>query len=227
MDDWDEYLGGQWADALRTVPNTGTVIEIGPGYGAKVAHGLARLNFCGTILLVEPDPMARESASQAYRRLLPDATVLTQHRPVPEVGCFPGQHVDVLAGNHVVDDLLLRAAYPENVSLFTLMRPGSPCSSLFIRSWHKLLDEPGRLARVMRQVVGEVASYVRANQPRRVVLNQYPSWRHDECGLAVIHETSLRALLLMAAEFGPAAEHSSSAGKMTWLTVRVAETSED
>jgi hypothetical protein len=203
-------------------PVDGTVVEIGPGFAAKIGFGLAGLGFRGTVLLVEPDPAAREWAARRYRELLPAAEVVARPEPVPESNYLDGREVDLLAGNHVLDDLLLDAALPaaDSARMFTAMRPGTDCSEAFIGAWRRLLREPDRVARAIRRVVDDLTGYIRAGRPGVVLLNQYPSWRHDQCGLGVIHETSLELLRLLAAELGATAVRCAPEGTMAWLTAR-------
>jgi hypothetical protein len=204
------------------VPVDGTVVEIGPGFAAKIGFGLAGLGFRGTVLLVEPDSAAREWAAPRYRELLAAAEVVARPEPVPESGYLARRDVDLLAGNHVLDDLLLAAALPaaDSARMFTAMRPGNDCSEAFIGAWRRLLLDPDRLARAVRRVVDDLTGYVRAGRPGLVLLNQYPSWRHDGCGLGAIHETSLELLRQLGAELGATAVRCRPEGTMAWLTAR-------
>src|SRR2546423_1777814 len=68
MDAWHRRLGRRWARALRPcrLGSASTVVEIGPGFAAKIGYGLAELDFRGTLILVEPNHAARAEAVRRY-----------------------------------------------------------------------------------------------------------------------------------------------------------------
>lgn len=200
---WNRWLGCAWARMLRSqrLSPTGTVAEIGPGFTDKIARGLAALGFRGTVVLIEPNPAASTWAAARYRHLLPQAKLIVVQRPIPK-GRLPRSHsVEALLSNHILDDLILNAALPSAISarIFARMQPGLSCSPLFIRRWRALLARAERLESLLAQVAADFTDYVAELQPRLVLLNQYPSWRHNLHGLDAIHTQALRLMRLIAA----------------------------
>jgi len=197
-DDWNRQVGAIWALSLRRqgLRSTGTVVEVGPGFSDKIARGLAALDFHGKVMLVEPNAAASTWVGARYRRWLPQAEVSVIDRALPEGGSLAGSSVDVLVANHFLDDFILNAALAPGVcvDIFAQMRPGASCSPLFIREWCTLLARPKRVAQLLVQVAEEFSRYVVELRPRLLLLNQYPSWRHDQQGLHGIHT---QAIVLM------------------------------
>jgi hypothetical protein len=197
IDAWDRYLGSLWACVLRRqrIPLDGRVVELGPGFSAKVGHGLAQLGFYGEVVLVEPNSQARLSAAERYRRLLPRAAV----RILPHLPAQAGP-VDLLLANHVLDDLFLGTQLPfrDSDRLFAEMRPGCGCSEIFMQTWRKILLDPAAVDRAIDALVGDLVRHVHAIRPGSLAMNQYPSWRQGECGLGAIHEIGLAALRQLA-----------------------------
>ncbi len=222
-DYWSTSLGHAWAAMLRAhgLNPAGTVLEVGPGFGDKVARGLAALDFRGTAVLVEPNAEAARWAAERYRSLLPRAEVVVVRRPVPEWRPPRGLRVDALVSNHLLDDLILHAALPPRASagVFSVMRPGAACSRAFVRSWRGLLASPGPLEHVITRVAADFALYVAEVRPRLVLLNQYPSWRHDRRGLGPIYTQALRLMRLLSAELGAACVEATAAPQspVRWL----------
>jgi hypothetical protein len=103
---WDQHLGLLWARVLRQqeIRLDSRVVELGPGFSAKIGHGLAEVGFRGVVVLIEPNDEARRSAAGKYRRLLPQAHVRTQPGLLRHTGKPVQGRVDLLA-NHVLDDL--------------------------------------------------------------------------------------------------------------------------
>jgi hypothetical protein len=205
-DGWSRLLGYAWTEMLRRqrLSPAGTVVEIGPGFTDKLARGLAMLDFYGTVILVEPNEAAGAWAFQRYRRLLPQAEVLVMQRPIPDGKITQRLSVDILLSNHILDDLILNAALLPEISarIFSHMQPGAPCSRMFIRKWQELLALPKLLEQIIAQVAGDFTNYVEEMQPRLVLLNQYPSWRHNLHDLGSIHTQALRLMNLMETSLG-------------------------
>lgn len=194
---WERRLGHIWARQLRRagVGPDGTVIEIGPGFSAKVGFGLAEIGFRGELILVEPNAPALRWAANAYQLLLPQAAVHPRGQPMPDAGSIKGP-VTVLLANHLLDDLLVNAYVqaPEKDRIFGAMRPGAGCPAGYAEIWRELSGSPGRLSEVITQVTAEFAGYVAELQPDCLILNDYPSWQHHRTGLGLVHQVSHRAM---------------------------------
>jgi hypothetical protein len=200
-DAWTQRLGRIWAKALRgyDLGPTSTVVEIGPGFAAKIGCGLAELNYRGTVILVEPNETARAFTVQQYEKLLPRATIVPCDLPVPDATFLAGRSIDLIAANHVLDDLLLNAYLPAQVGseLFAGMRPREESSTAFVQAWHELLSTPASFKRLAARVANDLFVYINASQPRLVLLYQYRSGHHVETGLRPIHPHTIRVMRLL------------------------------
>lgn len=199
---WDQHLGLLWARVLRQqeIRLDSRVVELGPGFSAKIGHGLAEVGFRGVVVLIEPNDEARRSTAGKYRRLLPQAHVRTQPRLLRHTGKPVQGRVDLLLANHVLDDLVLSAhlSFRDSDRLFAEMRPGRNCSDFFLRTWRRILDDPASVDHAVADVVDDLVRHLTATRPGCFVMNQYPSWRQGERCLGAIHEIGLAALRLLA-----------------------------
>jgi hypothetical protein len=226
-DGWSALLGHAWAEMLRGshLSASGTVVEVGPGFTDKVARALAALDFRGLVVLVEPNAAAAGWAYECYRRRLPRAEVLVVPRPVPDAKILVGRRVDALIANHVLDDLILNAALPPGAGaeIFASMTAGSACSRTFVGAWRGLLARSDELAGLTSRVAESFTKYVAEMRPRLVLLNQYPSWRHDARGLGSIHTHALRLMGLLESGLGatrvdsPVKPESGGSCPVSWL----------
>jgi hypothetical protein len=131
--------------------------------------------------------------------MLPRAAVLAVPRSLADASTRPVQRADALVANHVLDDMLLRAAVDASIreALFSEMQPGAPCATSFVRAWLGLMAEQPRLHRLRLAVAEDFARYVAATRPRLVVMHQYPSWTHLRGGLGFIHPQGLQVMRLV------------------------------
>jgi hypothetical protein len=115
---------------------------------------------------------------------------------IPETGDLACASVDFVLGNHIIDDLLLAAnmTFNDCDPIFSAMCPGSDCSEKFSRVWGDILRSPASTSQTVNRVVGDLVRYVDAVQPRCLLVNQYPSWRHSRNGLNLIHDTSMQTM---------------------------------
>ena len=195
---WAGEVGQLWAQLFtqQHLPREWRVVEIGPGFSAKIGIGLAEIGFRGELILVEPNPLASRWAEREYRRLLPAAEIRVDRTAVPELDRSPAGPVDLLVGNHILDDLLLNAqvSTARAERLFAGMRPGSDCAEQFVHAWLHINACPARVDRLVNHVSGNVLAYLGRIRPAGVILSEYPSWRHGRRGLDFIHGIGLRTL---------------------------------
>jgi hypothetical protein len=188
---WERRVAAAWTDTLRPrLRPDGIVVELAPGFGGKIAHGLATLDFRGTVIVIEPNDAARQWATAQYRRLLPRATVMAVEERLPDA--HVAGSVDALIGNHVLDDLLLDAATADEIRapLFTAMHPDARCAPRFIAAWRTMLRDRAALQNFAGDVARATASWIEALRPRFFALNDYRSWRHRDAGLAAIRDVT-------------------------------------
>jgi hypothetical protein len=227
---WGRRIGRSWVGQLTRchLDRSSTLVEIGPGFSAKVGFALAELNFEGSLILIEPNEPARRWAAEKYGGLLPGANVRTVPCPVPEAGPLAGITVDLLLGNHILDDLLLNA-YVESADvdrIFGGMYPDAGCSEKFIAIWRQLSGAGETVARLVDDVVDGLAGYVNAVRPGCLILNEYASWQHSRCGLDIIHQVSLRAMGRLQERLardrpGALPPPLSRDGSMFWLSYEI------
>ncbi len=222
---WAAQMGRQWAhrfDRLR-LPAQGMVVEIGPGFSAKIGLGLADVGFQGTVLLVEPNAAARRWACGEYRRLLPGARVLTSPVALPAMTHRRAEPVDLLAANHILDDLILHALLPaaDAEDVFAAMHAGSVCSEQVVRTWGRVASTPGLVDEVIERVVADLVVYLDRIRPAHFVINDYPSWRHSGRGLHFVHDLGVRAIRRLAGRLDPGfrsrVRTGSTSASILWL----------
>lgn len=200
---WNKTLAAAWSSLLKEHGslNSARVVEIGPGYGEKLALALAGTEFCGSLLLLEPNDRARKWALNHYRQLLPEAVVEASESSVGDPPGIVGD-VDLLVSNHILDDLLFNAAVPAAAaeSMFAEMGAGSGCSTQFVDHWRVLLADPGRLDDLSLRVVEDMVQFIQVQKPGLVIFNEYGSWRQSTRGLGEIHGICMALLRTLRAE---------------------------
>jgi hypothetical protein len=199
---WDRRIARVWSSMVDAsdVDPSGDVVEVGPGFSAKVGLWLAERGFRGTLFLVEPNDGARMWALGRYRRLLPRATLVPVDRSLAEARGAVPRRIDALLMNHVLDDLLLHASVPPGYheTLFASMRPGAACADEVRRAWTVISTNRAALASASASVVEDVSAFCAGVQPRLVVASQYRSWFHAHHALEHVDRVTAPLLARLA-----------------------------
>lgn len=200
--EWDRRVAAVWADlfAEHGPGPAATLVEVGPGFAAKIGVALRTLGFHGTLYLVEPDDDARAWASASYRALLPRAEIVEVGAPLGSAGDMLPPDADALVMNHVLDDLVLRLALEpaRRARAFSGMRPGLPCADDVRRTWLRLRDDPAAFHTCSSRALAEMVALVRRLRPGLVIVSQYRSWFHRAHGLEFVDRLTAPLLTRLA-----------------------------
>lgn len=156
---WEAYIGNQYYQWILKlgIKKDATLVEIAPGTSSKVGQGLAQLNFCGDLIIVEPNVRALEIIAAKYQELLPQARIkpvaltLEDYAISPILKKYP---VDLMVSNHALDDFVLREALLRSKQLmqydayYTEWR-GAEIAAFH---WEWLAQEPAFLLPLLKQL---------------------------------------------------------------------------
>ena len=179
-DQWQQHIGSVWASLLsnHSLNRSGAIIEIGPGFTDKVACGLAKLQFKGTLYVLEPNNMALKWVMLRYQTLLPNANIVAVNSTTKDACSILPGGVEAILMNHVLDDMVLHAGLvpAKQQSIFSQIRPGKSCLSQVKSTWQALLDDRQYLAELNREVLTDLCNLVDHADARIVGISQYKSW---------------------------------------------------
>jgi uncharacterized protein YjiS (DUF1127 family) len=188
--EWNRHVGGLWAELLRSsLPRVGSVVEIGPGFSDKIGLALARLRFSGTLYVVEPTGDALRHTLARYAELLPEARIEPVPRPLQHATERLPRECHAVLMNHVLDDMLLHDALPDEDSqrLFRTMRGGLASPGRTRGAWHGVLTQRRQVLASRRRVATSVRRLIGHTRPRFVGLSQYDSWTLKRLGLCEVN----------------------------------------
>jgi hypothetical protein len=209
-DDGNRSITDRWISWLQSNPvdHTGIIVEVGPGFTTKIARALLADGFRGTLFLVEPNESALAWSTRRYREMLTRCDVEPVNLPIAAASRALPHHVDALIMNHLLDDLVLRAAArpDRRDGLFAGMRAGAPCSTEVRRIWDRLAGDPIMFASVGERVVEDVCGFRSAVDPSVTFITQYVSWVHAHERLEFVDRLTAPLLQTLAARLAPCAD---------------------
>lgn len=188
---WDEIISEIWFSVLKPFcPKTvKTVVEIGPGTSGKVGLALSKLEFAGTIYVVDASKEAIATMKNKYKEYCPKANIIFLQGELKSCLPYLPLQPDLLLLSHVIDDLLMHAAtqmLPEKNKIFDWCAHGSYAlspSELYQEVWQFLEKDDVTLQNAKKSVLALLMDLISIINPKCMVLSQYPSATLDENGL--------------------------------------------
>lgn len=190
---WDIYMGHLWYNLLYfcNLKKYDTVIEIAPGSSSKLAQALAKINFSGTLYVVEPHTKIVKVIKEAYKKWLPQAKVIILNELLEHSLSKLPCNADFILSNHPLDDMLLSAGITavELNELFDWAAdmPSATFDST-IAAWTRLNNNPVQLAASKEHVFKTWETSLKLLKPKTVILSQYPSFMMESRGLSELNQ---------------------------------------
>jgi len=204
---WDNYISQVWVTVLSTCAfkRDGVVVEVGPGTSSKIGGALARLDFCGTLYVVDALQDVVNLLKPKYQALLPNATVKYIAEPIAMACDELPKNIDVLLSNHVFDDMIIAKACeghkqsPEAVS-WAVKYSHKPVDNLK-QVWLELLGKPQVLKTCKQAVIDDFNLAIECLNPACFILSQYPSSTLYDSDLQSLNDHSVALLKKIATKY--------------------------
>lgn len=205
---WDHYMGKVWASVLplTNFRPDGTVVEVAPGASAKIAHALSPLSFRGTLCLVEADPQASVQILEAYKTLLPHASIKLLDGLLRDKVMGLPHNPDLVLSNHPIDDMLLVEACRDSGfdALFEWAKSDAiQHTNVTTQTWAKLSSNQSLLQIAKQSVTQDWKDLVTALAPKSLIISQYASSALTHQGLQNLNDVSKELLLYLKSFFSP------------------------
>ena len=191
---WNGYIGSVWQDVFTqcNMSRFASVVEVAPGGTDKIGLGLQGMGFRGTLFLVEPNAMALQQTVVAYRRLLPDASIVPILAKLDEATSRIGP-VDAIVANHPLDDMLIA----ESVDMSFFDDHYAAPAEATDRAWHGAVG----LDRAKRKTVDAWSALVNRCHPSLLAISQYRSHFFRSHGLDAPDRNALEVLSAMSIQW--------------------------
>lgn len=196
---WDAYMGHLWYNLLffANLKKSGVVIEVAPGSSCKIAQALAKVNFSGTLYVIEPQVKIAKIIRENYKNWLPNATIFVIEELLENALDKLPYHADTLVSNHPLDDMLLSAhlAQSEINELFDWASdmPSATFDST-ISTWSKIRNDPEQLAANINHTYETWQTVLERLKPQTVILSQYPSFMMESMNLNQLNQYAWKLL---------------------------------
>lgn len=179
LDRRNEEISSRWARKLNElgIPQTGTIVEVGPGSQPKIGMALQQIGFKGHLIVIEPHVESGLAIQKKYRELMPNALIEVLNIRLEDAPKKIREPISALLSNHVFDDMIIANSFDDQemqqffADHYTLEQSIRGTRA----AWQKLMSDPARLAQTKSAIANEWLRVVEALNPNHLVVLQYNS----------------------------------------------------
>jgi hypothetical protein len=200
---WDEYVGQVWAHilALLEMGNDQHVVEIGPGHSVKIASGLSYAGYKGQVTILDALQSVLDVLKPDYQEFLPENTLHFKCGMLHESAAAGELTVDVLLGNHVLDDMLVAAAGEMGALAWSADYRHDIAPDLRA-AWAQLEQNEAALLKARQKVHDDIIDFCARANVKRFALSQYPSATLNDHAMKGLNDAAYDVLVMLKESLG-------------------------
>jgi len=175
-DYFEEYMGLIYSRIINEnkLEDITTVVEFAPGFRYKIACGLRKINFKGTIYIIDSNESVLDFVGKKYKEILPEAEVVLINKDlVDSINCLP-KSVDLFLANHCIDDMII-SKYLIGKKLEDAFNNTEESKQILIDCWNELKEEDNILFNIKENVYNDLITFFEKIDFKLIVMSQYKS----------------------------------------------------
>ena len=174
--EWEWYIGELFYKLIASfAPSSfASVVEFAPGFRYKIGNALAKLNFSGTLYVIDSNPGVIRYVLEKYEALLPNASLIGINKSLNDAASNLPSDVDLFLSNHSIDDMIISLS-ADNSSVDRIFNDDPNAQSLLVQAWEKLSKEPLLIPQISKDVIGDFTQLFEKVRTKFVIMSQYRS----------------------------------------------------
>lgn len=175
-DYFEDYMGIIYYRIIseNKIGNINNVVEFAPGFRFKIAYALKRINFTGTIYIIDSNKKVLEFVKEKYTTILPKAKIVLINKDLIDSIEFLPKNVDLFLANHCIDDMII-SKYLVGKKLEDAFNNTNKSKQILINCWNELKEEDNILFNIQENVYNDLKSFFEKISFRLIVMSQYKS----------------------------------------------------
>lgn len=175
-DYFEEYMGLIYSRIIKAnkIQNIKTVIEFAPGFRYKIAYALKKVDFSGTIYIVDSNKSVLEFVGKKYKSILENANVVLIEKDLIESIDYLPSNVDLFLANHSIDDMII-SKYLEDKKLEDAFNNTEKSKDILVSCWNELKEEDELLFNLKERVFNELKGFFDSIKCKFIIMSQYKS----------------------------------------------------
>ncbi|MBE6159565.1 MAG: hypothetical protein E7157_00745 [Lactobacillales bacterium] len=175
-DYFEDYMGLIYYKIINEnkIKNINNVVEFAPGFRFKIAYALKRLNFTGTIYVIDSNKKVLEFVKEKYKIILPEAKIVLINKDLIDSIEFLPENIDLFLANHCIDDMII-SKYLDGKKLEDAFNNTEKSKQILINCWNELKEEDNILFNIQENVYNDLKKFFEKINFRLIVMSQYKS----------------------------------------------------
>lgn len=174
-DYFEEYMGLVYSKIIKSYDmDIKTVVEFAPGFRYKIAYALKKINFKGTIYIIDSNKNVISFVKKKYKSILPESKIVTISKDLSEAIKIIPKKIDLFVANHSIDDMIISKYLDEN-KLKKAFDNTEESKQILIDCWNTLREEDNLLLDINTRVLNDFIKLFESIQFKLIVMSQYKS----------------------------------------------------
>lgn len=175
-DYFEEYMGLIYSRIINEnkIKDVKTVVEFAPGFRYKIACGLRKIDFKGTIYVVDSNESVLKFVGEKYKDILPEAEVILINKDIVDSIDYLPKSVDLFLANHCIDDMII-SKYLVGKRLEDAFNNTEESKQILIDCWNELKEENNILFNIKENVYNDLITFFEKIDFKLIVMSQYKS----------------------------------------------------
>lgn len=175
-DYFENYMGIIYSRIINEnkIEDINNVVEFAPGFRFKIAYALKKLNFAGTIYIVDSNINVLKFVEKKYKTILPDAKIILINKDLVDSIDFLPKNLDLFLANHCIDDMIV-SKYLIGNKLADAFNNTEKSKQILINCWNELKEEDNILLNIQENVYNDLKKFFEEINFRMIIMSQYKS----------------------------------------------------
>lgn len=172
--EWEWYIGQLYSQLIKGCykKKINTVVELAPGFRHKIADALKKLNFDGTIYIIDSSIDVLNYVKDKYHEIIPKANIICINEQFENSFDYFPKEVDLFLSNHSIDDLII--SNYANI-IYSKQENNEILYNNLIELWDKLYLDKDNQEKVSNEIFNLFRTLLIKKKIGLIILSQYKS----------------------------------------------------
>jgi hypothetical protein len=174
---FEKNMGNIFYELINSldINNIDSIVEFAPGFRSKISYALEKMNYSGTLYVIDSNEKVLEYIKETYSKNIPNAKIVPVNCDLKECTNSLPKEATLFLANHCFDDMII-SKYIQMKDLDYLFDNNEDTYTLLNKCWLDLVKDDQLLNRIIDEVYDEISSIFRKVDFEYVIMNNYKSW---------------------------------------------------
>ena len=172
--DYEKWMGNLYYQIINSFSfgKISNIVELAPGFRSKISFALKKLDYDGTLYIIDSNDKVLNYVKKKYQEIIPKANIITINLDlVDSIKLLPPK-IDLFLANHPIDDMLINK-YIKTKNIFD---NDNNTHEKLCNCWLELDNNKELLDKIINEVYLDFINLFNAIDIKLTVISNYRSW---------------------------------------------------